>query len=71
MTKPRYERGQRIDTLMDMLAFLLADAVFYIPGGNKGFRDVPAAFLRNWSITQLQRSIKYRLIYLAEKRGAL
>lgn len=67
MTKPIYHRGMKIDKVIDALALIMAGGVFYIPGGNNGWKTVPSAFIQNWSIRQLTVAVNSGRLYLAEK----
>lgn len=74
MSTPKYHIGMKIETVMDAIAFVLAGAVFYIPGSKctseynlSGYKTVPAAFLQNWSIRQLTVAVLRGTLYLAEK----
>ena len=69
-TPPKYQKGMRIEKIEDAVAFILAGAIFYVPGDSMsepGFKTVPWTFVQNWSVSQIQRSISVGL-FLAERR---
>jgi hypothetical protein len=63
--KQKYHKGQPITSLMDMIAYLLAGANFYLPSGNV----VPSAFLKHWQFAKLCHAVRCGSICLAERNG--
>lgn len=74
MSKAKYQRGRQIGSLTLAISYINDESIFYIPGGSKfehGYKTVPAAFLRNWSLCQLQNAIRHGRLFLAERKETI
>jgi phosphatidylserine synthase len=67
-TPPKYQKGMKIDNLMDCIAYLMAGAVFYVESRFMGAKVLNSVFVKHWSFAYIQEQIDCGLLYLAEKR---